>query len=272
MQRVRAAPVRAGDTKIVAIDGPSGSGKTTLAGRLPGPVMHMEDIYPGWDGLRDSIRRLVEWVLEPLATGGRAGWRRYDWEHGRYAEWHDLPAPRTLMIEGVGAGALAAAPYVSVLIWVDAPLSLPRGRKSVSDASPCRKTGGIVRDAERVLWVLMAELATAPANRHKLTPGTSLVTHEMVERIESVVDGLGARFELPAEFVIPGQERVPALLDVARTVTRRAERLALAAVAPGSEVVPYLNRLSTLLWVAARWPSPRVWRASSSCWGTIPGS
>ena len=111
----------------------------------------------------------------------------------------------------------------------------------------------ILTHAERDLWVLMAELATAPANRHKLTPGTSLVTHEMVERLESVVDGLGARFELPAEFVIPGQERVPALLDVARTVTRRAERLALAAVAPGSEVVPYLNRLSTLLWVMARW-------------------
>jgi len=111
----------------------------------------------------------------------------------------------------------------------------------------------ILIHAERDLWVLMAELATAPANRHKLTPGTSLVTHEMVEGLESLVDGLGARFELPAEFVIPGQERVPALLDVARTVTRRAERLALAAVAPGSEVVPYLNRLSTLLWVMARW-------------------
>jgi uncharacterized protein YprB with RNaseH-like and TPR domain/predicted nuclease with RNAse H fold/adenylate kinase family enzyme len=38
------------------------------------------------------------------------------------------------------------------LVSIDAPLSLPRGRKSVSDASPCRKTGGIVRDAERVLW------------------------------------------------------------------------------------------------------------------------
>jgi hypothetical protein len=137
-QRVRAAPARAGDTKIVAIDGPSGSGKTTLAGRLPGPVMHMEDIYPGWDGLRDSIRRLVEWVLEPLAAGGRVGWRRYDWEHGRYAEWHDLPAPRTLVIEGVGAGALAAAPYVSVLIWVDAPLWLRRHRALARDGETYR--------------------------------------------------------------------------------------------------------------------------------------
>jgi predicted nuclease with RNAse H fold/adenylate kinase family enzyme len=38
------------------------------------------------------------------------------------------------------------------LISIDAPLSLPRGRSSVYDDSPCRKTGGIVRDAERILW------------------------------------------------------------------------------------------------------------------------
>jgi cob(I)alamin adenosyltransferase len=111
----------------------------------------------------------------------------------------------------------------------------------------------ILTRAEHDLWVLMAELATAPANRHKLTPGTSLVTAEMVTGLETVVDGLGERFEPPREFVIPGQDRLAALLDVARTVVRRAERLALAAAPPDSQVVPYLNRLSTLLWVMARW-------------------
>jgi uncharacterized protein YprB with RNaseH-like and TPR domain/predicted nuclease with RNAse H fold len=44
---------------------------------------------------------------------------------------------------------LAAKPD---LVSIDAPLSLPRGRESVSDSSPCRAKGGIVRDAERVLW------------------------------------------------------------------------------------------------------------------------
>lgn len=38
------------------------------------------------------------------------------------------------------------------LISIDAPLALPRGRKSAFDDSPCRKSGGIVRDAERILW------------------------------------------------------------------------------------------------------------------------
>src|SRR5436189_256232 len=56
-----------------------------------------------------------------------------------------------------------------------------------------------------------------------------------------------------AEFVVPGQNRLSALLDVARTAVRKAERRALVAAAAGSHVVPYLNRLSDLLWTMARW-------------------
>ena len=106
---------------------------------------------------------------------------------------------------------------------------------------------------ERDLWVLMAELATDAAKRDRLTPGTSLVTADMVAGLEPVIDGLTARFDQPTEFVVPGQNRVSALLDLARTVVRRAERHALAAAAEGSFVVPYLNRLSDLLWTMARW-------------------
>jgi cob(I)alamin adenosyltransferase len=58
---------------------------------------------------------------------------------------------------------------------------------------------------------------------------------------------------MPSEFVVPGEERVAAFLDVARTVVRRAERSALVAVADDSLVVAYLNRLSDLLWTLARW-------------------
>ena len=85
---------------------------------------------------------------------------------------------------------------------------------------------------ERELWVAMAELATDPANHAKLTPGQSQVTAEMVTGLEATIDDLSARFEMPKEFVVPGQDRVAALLDVARTVVRRAERAALAAPLP----------------------------------------
>ena len=106
---------------------------------------------------------------------------------------------------------------------------------------------------ERDLWVLMAELATDPANRHKLVAGASLVTDEMVTALEHTIDDLSARFEPPTEFVVPGQNRVAALLDVARTVVRRAERRALTAAGDESRAVHYLNRLSDLLWTMARW-------------------
>ncbi len=106
---------------------------------------------------------------------------------------------------------------------------------------------------ERDLWVLMAELATSAENRHKLEASASLVSAEMVERLEPLIDELTGRFPAVTEFVVPGQNRIAAALDVARTVVRRAERLALSAAAEDSYVGPYLNRLSDLLWTIARW-------------------
>jgi cob(I)alamin adenosyltransferase len=106
---------------------------------------------------------------------------------------------------------------------------------------------------ERDLWVLMAELATEVENRHKLTPGKSLVTIEMVDHLEAVMDDLATRFDPPTEFVVPGQTRIAAALDVARTVVRRAERSSMKAAEPPSLVGQYLNRLSDLLWTMARW-------------------
>jgi cob(I)alamin adenosyltransferase len=113
----------------------------------------------------------------------------------------------------------------------------------------------------RDLWVLNAELATADANRSKLTPGVTSVSPEMVAHVEAMVTDVAGRFELPKEFVVPGQDRGSALLDVARTVVRRAERAAAAVAADGSLVVPYLNRLSTLLWTLARWVEGRPLRS-----------
>ena len=106
---------------------------------------------------------------------------------------------------------------------------------------------------ERDLWVLMAEVATLPENRHKLTADKSLVTSAMVERLEREIDALSALTTMPSEFVVPGENQVSAALDVARTVVRRAERFAVRYPLEGSHVVEYLNRLSDLVWTMARW-------------------
>jgi cob(I)alamin adenosyltransferase len=110
---------------------------------------------------------------------------------------------------------------------------------------------------QRELFVVGAELATAPANRSKLVPGVSLVTAEMVAALEPVIDDVTGRFDPPQEFVLPGENRVAAALDLARTVVRRAERESVAAAGAGwlddSRVVPYLNRLADLVYTLARW-------------------
>ena len=112
---------------------------------------------------------------------------------------------------------------------------------------------GLLIGLERDLWVLMSELATASDNRHRLVDGKTLVTQQMIDGVEAIIDSTMQRFEQPTEFVVPGQNRMSALLDVARTVVRRAERQSIGCVPAGSLVVPYLNRLSDLLWTLARW-------------------
>jgi cob(I)alamin adenosyltransferase len=121
-----------------------------------------------------------------------------------------------------------------------------------AEVEPGSELDDLLIRIERDLWVLMGDLATDPANRHKLGD-TGVVTTDMVAGLEPVIDDITARFEPPTEFVLPGQNRVAAALDFAGRVVRRAERRALAVAAPGSHVVPYLNRLSDLLWTMARW-------------------
>jgi cob(I)alamin adenosyltransferase len=105
---------------------------------------------------------------------------------------------------------------------------------------------------ERDLWVLMAEVATSPRNRPKLTAGVSLVTLEMVDALTAQVHVLEALQIMPKEFIVPGENLAGSALDLARTVVRRAERLAVKAKLGDSAVVPYLNRLSDLCWLLAR--------------------
>ena len=119
-------------------------------------------------------------------------------------------------------------------------------------AGPDSVTGELLKAIERDLWVLMSELATAEENQHKLTDGASRVTEPMVGALEELIDEVSGRFDPPTEFVVPGQNPLSAQLDVARTVVRRAERSAISVAAPSSSSVPYLNRLSDLLWTLAR--------------------
>ena len=150
----------------------------------------------------------------------------------------------------VSKSDLAAEAYGSVDEAV-AALGLAR---SLSEDARLRS---VLLRLQRDLFVLGAELASNPEARAKLKPGVSLVTGSMVATLERLIDETVEVHPLPQEFIVPGANPASASLDIARTVVRRAERRAVemreGGRAVGPEVVRYLNRLSDLLFVLARW-------------------
>jgi len=112
-------------------------------------------------------------------------------------------------------------------------------------------------DLQRELFVVGADLATNPRERSRLQPGVSVVTGDMVARLEQLIDRTVAEHPLPNEFIVPGATPTSAALDVARSVVRRAERRTVAYRDAGGPVsddlLHYLNRLSDLLFCLARW-------------------
>jgi len=113
--------------------------------------------------------------------------------------------------------------------------------------------------AQRDLIVVMGELATSPSDHERYAKdGFHLTTTEMVDRITSVIFDLEQDKSLyPKDWVVPGATQISAALDFARTICRRAERQ-IAAFANNEkqsnpEILRYLNRLSDLCWVLARY-------------------
>jgi cytidylate kinase len=132
-----AAPPSAGVTRVLAIDGRSGSGKSTIArsvaALIEAPLISLEDLYGGWDGLEHGIELLRREVLEPLARGEQAAVPRYDWQARAWAPPWALESPARLVIEGVGAGARVLAPHTSLLAWLELTEEARRERALARD-------------------------------------------------------------------------------------------------------------------------------------------
>jgi len=125
-------------------------------------------------------------------------------------------------------------------------IGLGRALARVSASSNRLKT------VQRDLYQVMAELAFTDATR----PDSLRLADDRTAWLEAELEALGTEIELPREFVLPGETASGAALDVARTVSRRAERQAVGLTREGvvgnPEIVRYLNRLSSLLFMLAR--------------------
>jgi uridine kinase len=120
-------------SSVVAIDGLGGAGKSTLAIRasqvLSGtPIVHTDD-FASWDVVLEWWPRLIEQVLAPFSKGLAARYQRYDWDHRRLAEWHEIAPGGLVILEGVGSSRRELRPYLAATVWVAAsrPKRLRRG-------------------------------------------------------------------------------------------------------------------------------------------------
>lgn len=115
----------------------------------------------------------------------------------------------------------------------------------------------ILLQVQREMFTVDAELATDPSQYQHLQASFAVVTPERVTRLEQLIDELNAQINLPSAFIVPGASAASSALDLARSLLRTGERRAVALQEQGllanPEILRYLNRLSDLLFMLARY-------------------
>ncbi len=131
VEAAETAPAR-GAVTVIAIDGPSGAGKTSLAEAvaqdLGCPLVHMDELYPGWDGLAEAVDLVTDQVLEPLSHGEPAAYRVWDWQHQGWGSTARVEPTDLLVLEGCGSSVGRAGEFAGLRVWVDADEQVRRQR------------------------------------------------------------------------------------------------------------------------------------------------
>jgi uridine kinase len=131
------------------IDGRAGSGKSTFAKLLQDQVfqetkqspkvIHMDDIYAGWEGLAQGSLYLVENILKPLKLAGKAQWQRWDWTNDKRGGsdpgngWREFAGENMLIVEGCGSITAQSAELADLTIWIEADRETRKERFEARD-------------------------------------------------------------------------------------------------------------------------------------------
>jgi cob(I)alamin adenosyltransferase len=136
----------------------------------------------------------------------------------------------------------------------EATSALGLARATTQDA----RAREIILHMQQDLYVLMAELATPPDNLQAIG---MQITAGQVHWLETIEEELKAAVVIPNKFIIPGDSVDGAALDLARTIIRRAERMAVRlsheGIIQNGELLRYLNRLSDVVFILARYLEAR---------------
>jgi energy-coupling factor transporter ATP-binding protein EcfA2 len=138
------------NTAIVLIDGRAGSGKSRFAGELAELIfqsekqlpklIHMDDLYPGWDGLRAGSSYLNRSILGPISKGKQADWQVWDWQLGARGManepangWRSFEGGNLIIVEGCGSVSVASSELADLTIWIESDSSQRKTRFSARD-------------------------------------------------------------------------------------------------------------------------------------------
>ncbi|TFH33851.1 MAG: cob(I)yrinic acid a,c-diamide adenosyltransferase [Anaerolineales bacterium] len=120
------------------------------------------------------------------------------------------------------------------------------------------QTKRLIEELQRDLYKIMAEVAAVPDAVDQFRS----VDAERLTWLEAQIDSMGKQVDLPHEFVMPGDSASGGALDLARTIVRRGERMIAQLQHEGElenpQILPYINRLSSLCFILALWENDQA--------------
>ena len=129
---------RGNQTPIILIDGRAGSGKSTFAealqqqlfrdGESAPRVIHMDNIFEGWDGLALGSDYIVRFILQPLARRETASWQDWSWVKNQRSSWREFSGGTPLIVEGCGSLTERSKEHAEISIWLEASEETRRQR------------------------------------------------------------------------------------------------------------------------------------------------